>query len=209
MMILRLREAMSHRERKKLRTKEQLTECALRLFMQRGYDATRVEDIVAEVNVVPRTFFRYFSSKDDALFHWYDIVEEVTLANLRDRPPGEGVVTSLLAMYDETVHALVAQQHIAVGLIHLAARSPQLRDRLDVIRYGHQRDIAGVLARRLQPADAIVAEMVTGAVCSVHTMAVDRWAANGGTRDLQEFVDEVMALPRRLLANVDANYVLR
>jgi AcrR family transcriptional regulator len=204
-----LKEAMSHRERKKLRTKEQLTECALRLFMQRGYDATRVEDIVAEVDVVPRTFFRYFSSKDDALFHWYDIVEEVTLANLRDRPPGEGVVTSLLATYDKTVHALVAQQRIAVGLIHLAARSSQLRDRLAVVRYRHQRDIARVLTRRLPPADAIVAELVAGAVCSVHTMAVDRWAGDGGTGDLQACVDEVMAMPRRLLAHVDAKYVLR
>jgi AcrR family transcriptional regulator len=200
---------MSHRERKKLRTKEQLTECALRLFMQRGYDATRIEDIVAEVNVAPRTFFRYFSSKDDALFHWYDIVEEITLANLRNRPAGEGVVASLLAMYEATVSALVAQQRIAVGLIRLTVRSPQLRNRLGVVRYGHQRDIVRVLKSRLPAVDAVVAEMVTGAVCSVHSMAVDLWAANGGSGDLQECIDEMMTVPRELLAHVDATYVLR
>lgn len=200
---------MSHRERKKMRTKEQLTECALRLFMERGYDLTRVEDICAEVDVVPRTFFRYFSSKDDALFHWYDIVEDLTLANLRERPAGEGVVTSLVAMYEETVHAVVAQQRIAVGLVRLTASSLQLRDRLDVLRYRHQRDIARLLANRLRPADAAVAELVTGAVGSVHSMAFEQWAASGGFGDLQEHIGEAMTVPRELLAHVDAKYVLR
>lgn len=200
---------MKHRERKKLRTKEQLTEAALRLFVERGYEATRVEDIAAQVNVVPRTFFRYFCSKDDCLFHWYDIVERVTLHNLRSRPAGEGVVSSLIAMYAETIHALIEQQRLAIALITLTARSPALRERLAVVRLSHQHDIACLLADRLPPEEAIVAGIVSAAVCTLHHGAVDRWAAEGGARDVQAYVDPTMADVRNLLAPLDEKFVLQ
>src|ERR1700753_2256415 len=91
--------SMGHRERKKYRTKEQLTDVALRLFAERGFEETTIDDIVAEVGVVPRTFFRYFASKDDALFGWYDIVRSRVLAALQKRPSGEGLVSALLGAY--------------------------------------------------------------------------------------------------------------
>lgn len=200
---------MKHRDRKKLLTKERLTDAALRLFMERGYEATRVDDIAAEVEVVPRTFFRYFCSKDDCLLHWYDIVEKVTLGNLRSRPAGEGVVTALIAMFAETIHDLVAQQRIAAVLIALTAQSPALRERLTVIRERHQRDIAHVLARRLPREDADVAEMVAAAVCAAHHYAVDRWAAAGGTRNVREYTEPTLATVRDLLAAIDEKFVLR
>lgn len=200
---------MKHRERKKLRTKERLTEAALRLFMERGYEATRVDDIVAEVEVVPRTFFRYFGSKDDCLFHWYDMVEEVTLENLRARPAGEGVVTSLIAMYSDTVHALIAEQRIAIALITLTAQSRALHERLSIVRQRHQRDVARLLAQRLSSDDADIAAMVTAAVCAAHNRAVERWAADGGRRDVQEYVETAMATVRQLLAALDEKFVLQ
>jgi AcrR family transcriptional regulator len=200
---------MKHRERKKLRTKERLTEAALRLFMERGYEATRIEDIVAEVDVVPRTFFRYFGSKDDCLFHWYDIIEKVTLDSLRSRPAGEGVVTSLIAMYSETFHALIAEQHIAIALIRLTTQSPVLRERLSLVRHRHQRDIARLLAHRLPREEQDVADMVSAAVCAVHHCAFERWAAEGGTRDLQDYVKPAMRNVRDLLADLDRKFVLR
>jgi AcrR family transcriptional regulator len=58
---------MSLRDRKKAETRAALTWAALRLTVERGYGAVRVEEIAAAAGVSPRTFNNYFSSKAEAL----------------------------------------------------------------------------------------------------------------------------------------------
>ena len=55
------------RERKKARLRQQIVETAVRLFRKRGYENTRVEDIVNILEISQPTFFRYFPSKDAVL----------------------------------------------------------------------------------------------------------------------------------------------
>jgi AcrR family transcriptional regulator len=61
------RELPGLRERKKARLRQQIVETALRLFRERGYESTRVEDIVKVLEISQPTFFRYFPSKDAVL----------------------------------------------------------------------------------------------------------------------------------------------
>lgn len=56
------------RGRKKQQTEMALAEAALDLFQQHGYSNTTVADIARAVNVSPRTFFRYFATKEDVAF---------------------------------------------------------------------------------------------------------------------------------------------
>jgi len=55
------------RERKKARLRQQIIETSIRLFRKRGYENTRVEDIVQVLEISQPTFFRYFPSKDAVL----------------------------------------------------------------------------------------------------------------------------------------------
>ncbi len=55
------------RERKKARLRQQIIETAVRLFRKRGYENTRVDDIVNILEISQPTFFRYFPSKDAVL----------------------------------------------------------------------------------------------------------------------------------------------
>src|SRR5580698_11233030 len=55
------------RERKKARLRQQIIETALHLFRQRGYENTRIDDIVHTLEISQPTFFRYFPCKDAVL----------------------------------------------------------------------------------------------------------------------------------------------
>ena len=55
------------RERKKVRLRQQIIETSIRLFRKRGYENTRIDDIVQILEISQPTFFRYFPSKDAVL----------------------------------------------------------------------------------------------------------------------------------------------
>ncbi|WP_067489507.1 TetR family transcriptional regulator [Actinomadura hibisca] len=83
------------RERKKQRTREALIDAAFRLFAEKGFDATTVEEIADAVDVSARTFFRYFASKEDVALTFQEEQQEAVLAALAERPAGEPVMTAL------------------------------------------------------------------------------------------------------------------
>ena len=55
------------RERKKARLRQQIIETSIRMFRKRGYEATRIDDIVQTLEISQPTFFRYFPTKDAVL----------------------------------------------------------------------------------------------------------------------------------------------
>jgi AcrR family transcriptional regulator len=55
------------RERKKARLRQEIIDTAVRMFRKRGYEKTRIDDIVQALEISQPTFFRYFPSKDAVL----------------------------------------------------------------------------------------------------------------------------------------------
>lgn len=58
---------ISLRERKRTETWAALHDAAARLTLDKGPESVTVDQIAAEANVSPRTFFNYFSTKEDAI----------------------------------------------------------------------------------------------------------------------------------------------
>jgi AcrR family transcriptional regulator len=92
------------RERKKLRTRQALVDTALERFAERGFDGVTLDGLCAEVEVSKRTFFRYFTSKEDVAMAPTQDLWTAFLTELETRPPTGGPLLDFLA--DTLVAAL-------------------------------------------------------------------------------------------------------
>src|ERR1700743_1759831 len=63
----------TRRERHRTATRERLFRAALRLFAERGYLETTVEDITDAADVGKGTFFNYFPTKEHLLIAFSDM----------------------------------------------------------------------------------------------------------------------------------------
>ncbi|MER7498592.1 TetR family transcriptional regulator [Nonomuraea pusilla] len=111
------------RERKKARTRETILREAFRLFRERGYNVTTVEQIAEAAEISPATFFRYFPTKEDlvTLDRFPPLVEALSA-----QPPG-APVTVLRGAFRAAFAALSAEE-IAAGHARevFAATVPEL-----------------------------------------------------------------------------------
>lgn len=87
------------RQRKKQQTRAALIDAALDLFLNQGYEHTTVDQIAAAAEVSPRTFFRYFGSKEELLAHNMNAAEEALVRALAERPAGEPPFTAAAEAY--------------------------------------------------------------------------------------------------------------
>lgn len=85
------------RDRKKNETRQALRDAAHRLFAEKGFSKTTIDDITEAADVSRRTFFRYYDSKDDLLSADVTDLMPVIIAALRARPADEPPLTAILS----------------------------------------------------------------------------------------------------------------
>lgn len=83
------------RERKKVQTRLALAHAAMRLFEERGYAETTIDDIAAAANVSRRTFFRYFGGKDEIFIVDPQGKLDALHVALAEGPPEEPTIAAL------------------------------------------------------------------------------------------------------------------
>ncbi|MGO6899415.1 TetR family transcriptional regulator, partial [Rhizobium ruizarguesonis] len=83
------------RERKRRQTRERIEQAAMTLFLQRGFDATTIEDITEAADVSKRSFFDYFPSKEEVVFAWQDAFADRLMAAVAARPAAESSVAAV------------------------------------------------------------------------------------------------------------------
>ncbi|BBY81948.1 TetR family transcriptional regulator [Mycolicibacterium pulveris] len=74
------------RERKKQRTRAMLLDAAIELCRRQGFERTTVDQIAAIADVSPRTFSRYFATKDAIAFALIDEAIDVAAVELAGQP---------------------------------------------------------------------------------------------------------------------------
>jgi len=100
------------RERRKRVTRQAISEAAVRLFLERGYDAVSVADIAAEAGVSKMTVFNYFDSKEDLLLRQLEQQVTAPADLVRQRPSG----MSPLGALEQAFLTAVAEHDPSSGL---------------------------------------------------------------------------------------------
>ncbi|WP_162894876.1 TetR family transcriptional regulator [Rhizobium terrae] len=120
------------RERKRRQTRERIEQAAMSLFLERGFDATTIEDIAARADVSKRSFFDYFPSKEEVVFAWQDGFADRMMTAIAARPADEPAVK---AVQHGLISAIVlAADERAMALGELVRNTPTLRAR-DQLKY--------------------------------------------------------------------------
>uniref|UniRef100_UPI00245812B9 TetR/AcrR family transcriptional regulator n=1 Tax=Nocardia otitidiscaviarum TaxID=1823 RepID=UPI00245812B9 len=161
--------ALPLRERKRIRTRRALADAALRLFTEKGFAATTVEEVVDAAEVSRSTFFRAFPTKEDVAIEAETELWTSYLDTLADREPTGPILAVLRDALIDTVLALPEdwdQRYIATRRLILTA--PSLLGHVGYTRSGVQKQIAAQLAETLDLPGGdlrprILAEMTTAA----------------------------------------------
>lgn len=191
---------VDRRERRRRRTRALVAEAALRLADERGYDHVTVDDIAEAADIAPRTFFRYFATKDDAFF--VDHGEQ--LAHLRreldalpdDAPVAEGLARAVLAMVQDAE----PDRERAQARARLVDATPALRAR-SLERQAEWRDaLAGVVGDRLgvDPTTDVRPLVVAAATLGAVQAAVHLWVTGRPDAELADVVAEALDVLHRL-----------
>ncbi|WP_217163053.1 TetR/AcrR family transcriptional regulator [Streptomyces sp. AC512_CC834] len=83
------------RERKKAATRQKIADTALRLFLERGYDAVGIRDVAAEADVAVTTLFSHFASKEALVFEQDEDFEQRLTQAVTARAPHEPLIPAL------------------------------------------------------------------------------------------------------------------
>jgi AcrR family transcriptional regulator len=185
------------RERKKARPRASLREHALRLFREKGYQNTTVEQIAAAAEVSPSTFFRYFPTKEDLVLQ--DDMDTRLIAALEQQPPELGPVAAVRAASREMFASYTgADMEILRETTRLTMTVPEVRARaLDELGRAIGVFAEAVAKRAGRPADDLAVRTAAGAIMGVIMAITLPWEGFAGTQSLEDSIgriDEALAL---------------
>ncbi|WP_437112863.1 TetR/AcrR family transcriptional regulator [Streptomyces longwoodensis] len=169
-------------ERRKAETRWEIARAAARLFVTQGLRTTRAEDIAQAAGIAPRTFYRYFASKEEAVAPLYAAGAERWAEAVREAPAHLSVAE---ALEHGVRHTLTPGAGVSTAswewvrtLIRLATGHPALGKIWAEVCLTSEGALAEILAARLHrdnvaAPDLRFAAAVAGAAVRV---AVETWA---------------------------------
>jgi AcrR family transcriptional regulator len=166
------------RERKKLATRAALRRAALRLAVRDGVENVTVERIADEADVALRTFFNYFSSKEEAVLATAALGAEALVARFRARPPAESVLGALREAVLEVMESddVAGNEHLAV--LRLIRAAPSLLPQQLLVLAAQEEALSVAVADRVGlPVDDAYPRLCATAAFAALRVTLDRWLA--------------------------------
>jgi AcrR family transcriptional regulator len=182
------------RERKKARTREALLEAAMDRFARQGFDGTTVEEIAEACEVSPRTFFRYFPSKEHVLFADSAVKRERLVASIAERAVDEPAFTALTAAMRALAADRIYDRAALVTRFKVVAESPHLRTYKAEHEHGWESEVVDALERRAlaghHHVSRVELQLITAVTTATFRVALDVWVSDPSSPDLVVLLDE-------------------
>ncbi|MET9856590.1 mycofactocin system transcriptional regulator [Streptomyces sp. NPDC006450] len=179
--------------RKPLTSRAELERQALRLFAERGFDDVTVDDIAAAAGIGRRTFFRYYKSKNDAV--WGDFESELhwmrsSLAAFPPQAPVMDVLREAIVAFNHLDPAQVPWHRARMRLI---LEVPALQAH-STLRYADWRAVVSeyVAARLGQPQDALIPQVIAYTCLGAAVAAYEQWLRDEDA-DLGDLLDRALS----------------
>lgn len=174
------------RERKKAATRQKIADTALRLFLERGYDAVGIRDVAAEADVAVTTLFSHFACKEALVFEQDTAFEQRLTEAVTGRAPHEPLLPALR----HEIHALV--RHCTADgnapIWDMVVGSSALREYEESMRLRHAETLATAIA-----ADPDLARTTT-ACRTIARFVIDAYALSREAPDPEAAVDEIFEM---------------
>ncbi|MFE9854977.1 TetR/AcrR family transcriptional regulator [Streptomyces sp. NPDC005780] len=174
------------RERKKAATRQKIADTALRLFLERGYDAVGIRDVAAEADVAVTTLFSHFASKEALVFEQDTAFEQRLTEAVIGRAPHEPLLPALR----HEIHALV--RHCTADgnapIWDMVVGSSALREYEESMRLRHAETLAAAIAADPGPA------RTTTACRTIARFVIDAYALSREAPDPEAAVDEIFEM---------------
>lgn len=187
------------RERKKLRTRDALAAAALRLSAERGFESVTIDEIASAADVSRRTFFRYFPTKEAALFPDYARRLARFRAELAATPAGEAPFASVERAFAAIARVYVQERDAIVAQQRVVDASPALIAYERTLDRGWERAVADALEPRTRAAGGAGeragrrARVLAGATMGAVRATLREWLDAGGRPDLRALARETFA----------------
>jgi AcrR family transcriptional regulator len=163
-------DANGRRQERKLK----IAEAAVRLFEKRGLAATTVELIAAEAGISPRTFFRYFDTKESAAFPDHGLRVADMERRLDARLPSRDPLADVVEVSRRSALEFFDNPELYHRRYRLLRSNEVLRDLERVFdRRYEERLVAFLIACEIE---RVTACAFAGAVVAVVNAALDVWA---------------------------------
>ncbi|MCZ4606785.1 TetR/AcrR family transcriptional regulator [Streptomyces sp. Lzd4kr] len=189
------------RERKKRRMYETVSETAIRLFLEKGFDAVSVAEVAAAAEISKPTLFRYFPAKEDLVLYRIADHEDEAARAVREGPaPVEALRRHFLEGIERCDPITGLNDHPAVLAFHsLVYGTPALVARM----YGYLERSEAALAEAL--GGGLDARLAAGQIVAVQRiLAEENWRRISAGEPVAEVKKDAVAAAERAFGLLEA-----
>lgn len=184
------------RDRKKQRTRRTIDRVALELFERHGFAATTIEDVAAAADIAPRTFFHYFTSKEEVVTADYTSRLQTIVEALKSEPTDQAPWHALRSAFMNAASNYEAERAQLLRRFRIIQSTPSVAAHNLQVQARWEDGVADAVAEWLgvDGTTDIRPRLIAGAALAALRTSLRLWLAGDGTSRLPDHLADAFDL---------------